>query len=131
MKNKIFNLKILYYVLTLVIAGLVGFIGGFVDIIHTQGVIEASSHLGYPLYFFTLLGVFKILGAIALLLPKKFEQFSNIAYVGFSFDFIFASYSHFSVGDPIAKIVVPLVFLAILVASYKLKNKINVKEVVI
>lgn len=128
MKNKILSLRTLYYVSTLIIAVLIGFISGFVDIIHTQGVIDASNHLGYPLYFFTLLGIFKILGGIALLLPKKFEQLSNIAYVGFTFDFIFASYSHFSVGDPFAKVVVPLVFLAILASSYKLKNKIDIKE---
>lgn len=128
MINKILNLKTLYYVLTLIVALLVGFMGGFVDIIHTQGVIDASNHLGYPLYFFTLLGVFKILGGIALLLPKKFEKYSKIAYIGFTFDFIFASFSHFSVGDPFGKIIVPLVFLGILAGSYILKKKITAKE---
>ncbi len=124
MKNKIFNLKTLYYLLTLIIAVLVGLMGGYVDIIHTQAVIDASTHLGYPLYFFTLLGVFKILGAIALFFPKKFDQLKNIAYVGFGFDFIFASFSHFSVGDPIIKIITPLIFLVILIASYTLKEKL-------
>lgn len=128
MKDKILNIKTVYYVLTLIIAGLVGFMGGIVDILHTQAVIDASNHLGYPLYFFTLLGVFKILGGIALLLPKKFEQFVNIAYVGFAFDFIFASYSHFSVGDPFSKIITPLIFLIILAGSYTLRNRINNKE---
>lgn len=128
MINKILNLKTLYYVLTLIVALLVGFMGGFVDIIHTQGVIDVSNHLGYPLYFFTLLGVFKILGGIALLLPKKFEKYSKIAYIGFTFDFIFASFSHFSVGDPFGKIIVPLVFLGILAGSYILKKKITAKE---
>lgn len=127
MKNKIFNITTLYYLLTLAIAVLVGFVGGYVDIIHTQGVLDASAHLGYPLYFFTLLGVFKILGGIALLLPKQLDKFKNIAYIGFGFDFIFASFSHFSVGDPIGKIVVPLVFLFILALSYVLKNKIASK----
>lgn len=128
MKDKIFNITTLYYLSTLVVAVLVGLVGGSVDIMHTQAVIDASTHLGYPLYFFTLLGVFKILGAIVLLLPKKFEQFKNIAYVGFAFDFIFASYSHFSVGDPFGKVIVPLVFLSFLALSYNLKNKINAKE---
>ena len=124
MKNKILNIKTVYYALTIIIAGLVGLMGGVVDILHTQAVIDASNHLGYPLYFFTLLGVFKILGGIALILPKKFEQFTNIAYIGFAFDFIFASYSHFSVGDPFSKIVTPLVFLIILISSYRLRKKI-------
>lgn len=125
MINKILNKTTFYYLLTLAIAVPVGFLGGYVDIIHTQGVIDASAHLGYPLYFFTLLGVFKILGGIALLLPSKYDQFKNIAYIGFAFDFIFASYSHFSVEDPIAKVLTPLVFLVILTASYILKEKIK------
>lgn len=124
MIEKILNKKSFYFIPTLIIALLVGFVGGAVDILHTQAVIDASTHLGYPLYFFTLLGVFKILGAIALLLPKSLKKFSNIAYIGFSFDFIFASFSHFSVGDPMAKIITPLVFLLILALSYNLKNRL-------
>lgn len=124
MKEKIFNIKTLYYVLTAIVAIGVGLVGGIVDILQTQAVVDASNHLGYPLYFFTLLGVFKILGGIALFLPKKLDRFKNIAYLGFTFDFIFASFSHFSVGDPISKIIAPLVFLLILALSYNLKNRI-------
>ncbi len=102
---------------------MVGIIGGVVDIIQTEGVIAASKALGYPLYFFTLLGVFKILGGVALLLPRNFEKPRLIAYTGFSFDFIFASFSHFSVGDGFVKIAVPLFFLVLLAFSYSLKNK--------
>lgn len=124
MKEKIFSLKGLYYLLTAIVAIAVGFIGGIVDILQTDAVVKASEHLGYPLYFFTLLGVFKILGAIALFLPSRFDNFRNIAYIGFTFDFIFASFSHYSVGDPVSKIIVPLVFLLILGLSYSLKNRL-------
>ncbi|WP_122893218.1 DoxX family protein [Arcobacter peruensis] len=123
MKSKIFNIKNLYLLTTGIIVILVGLFSGVVDILQTQGVISASQELGYPLYFFTLLGIFKILGAIALVLPRKFESIKLVAYSGFAFDFIFASFSHFSIGDSFTKILTPLVFLIILAISYKLKDK--------
>lgn len=121
--KKLLSLKTLYILLTALIAILVGIVGGIVDIIQTQGVLTASEHLGYPLYFFTLLGVFKVLGGIALFISN--DKIKNIAYAGFSFDFIFASFSHFSVGDPLMKVLMPLIFLGLLIFSYILKEKIK------
>jgi hypothetical protein len=114
--------KYLYYITTGIIAIAVGLMGGIMDIVQPQNVIDMASHLGYPLYFFTLLGIFKVLGGTALVLPKRFDRLKDVAYLGFSFDFIFASYSHFSVGDPIVKVLVPLVFLGILYISFRLKE---------
>lgn len=123
MNSKIFNKRNFYFLTTGIIVLLVGTIGGIVDIIQTQEVINASLNLGYPLYFFTLLGVFKLLGATALLLPKKFNSIKDIAYAGFAFDFIFASFSHYSVGDSFDKIITPVIMLVILAVSYNLKDK--------
>lgn len=123
MKSKIFNIKNLFYLTTAIIVVLVGLVGGVVDIIQTPNVIAMAEHLSYPLYFFTLLGVFKILGALVLVLPKKFNDLKTIAYAGFSFDFIFASFSHFSVGDGLSKILFPLILLVILGVSHNLKDK--------
>jgi hypothetical protein len=123
MNSKIFNKRNFYFLTTGIIALLVGILGGSVDILQTQEVINASVSLGYPLYFFTLLGVFKILGAIALFLPKKLERIKDIAYAGFAFDFIFASFSHYSVGDGVDKIITPIVMLVILAVSFNLKDK--------
>jgi len=115
--------KYLYYGTTIVIAILVGIAGGIIDIIQPQNVVDIAAHLGYPLYFFMLLGIFKVLGGIALALPKIPNNLKNIAYVGFGFDFIFASFSHFSVGDPIVKILAPLVLLGVLYVSFRLKEE--------
>ncbi|KAB7885886.1 DoxX family protein, partial [Poseidonibacter ostreae] len=105
------------------IAIFVGIVGGVVDIIQPQNVIDTAEHLGYPLYFFTLLGVFKILGAIGLFLPKKYDRLKDVVYAGFAIDFIFASFSHFSVNDDLIKVIIPLVMLGILTISYKLKDR--------
>jgi len=125
MKEKIFNKKTLYYACTLFVALLIGFYGGIVDILHTPAVIYVTETLKYPLYFFTLLGIFKILGGVALLLPRKFSKIREWAYAGFTFDFIFASYSHWAVNDSIDKVILPLVILAILAVSYYLKDRLD------
>lgn len=123
MKSKIFNIRNLYFLTTGIIVALVGLFSGVVDILQTQNVVTVAQELGYPLYFFTLLGVFKVLGAIALVLPKKYNSIKLVAYSGFTFDFIFASFSHFSIGDGFLKVITPLLFLVILAISYKLKDK--------
>ena len=119
MADKLLNKKTVYYITTLFIAVLVGFVGGLVDILQTEAVIDASNHLGYPLYFFFLLGIFKILGGLAL------TKIRDAAYLGFAFDFIFASFSHYSVGDGVGKIALPLILLGVLALSYVLKDRLN------
>jgi len=118
--------KLLYYGTTALIAILVGLVGGIIDIIQSQNVVDIAAHLGYPLYFFTLLGIFKIVGGITLALPKIPNNVKDVAYLGFGFDFIFASYSHFSVGDPIVKVLIPLVLLGVLYISFRLKEELVV-----
>ena len=117
-------LKVLFYLATLPIVLLVGFYGGAIDILLEPEVMIVNESLGYPLYFFPMLGVFKVLGAIILLLPNDFNRIKEWAYAGFTFDFIAASYSHFAVGDPVEKIAAPLVLLVVLAISYFLKDKI-------
>jgi len=125
MIQKLFNKKSFYFLTTGFIALVVGLLGGLMDIIQPQNVIDTAAVLGYPLYFFTLLGVFKILGAVGLFLPKSFHKLKEIVYAGFAIDFIFASFSHFSVNDPLVKIIIPLVMLGILAISYYLKDRLN------
>ncbi len=123
MKKKIFNKKTVYYASTFFIALLVGVYGGLIDIYQTPAVIEIANNLQYPLYFFTLLGIFKILGGVILLLPRNFTKIRDIAYTGFAFDFIFAAYSHWAISDSFNKIILPIVILMILSISYYLKDK--------
>ena len=125
MKEKILNKKGFYFITTGIIAILVGLLGGVMDIVQPQGVIDTAAALGYPLYFFALLGVFKILGAIALFLPKQYDRIRDVAYAGFAFDFVFASFSHYSVNDGIVKIIIPLVFLVVLSVSFYLKDRLK------
>jgi hypothetical protein len=80
------------------------------------GVVE----LGYPAYFVTLLGFWKTLGGLAVLAPRL-PRVKEWAYAGMAFDLTSAAVSHAAVGHPALKVIVPLVILAIVAASWALR----------
>ena len=73
--------------------------------------------LGYPLYFATIVGVWKALGAIAILAPR-FERLKEWAYAGVVFDLSSAAISHAVVGDPVGKVMGPLILLGLTFVSW-------------
>lgn len=79
---------------------------------------EGFRHLGYPLYFVTLLTVFKVLGALALIVPQVPGRIKEWAYAGFAIDFICASVSYFMVDGFGFFAIFPLIILAVLIISY-------------
>ena len=79
---------------------------------------EGIRHLGYPEYFGNALVIFKVVGSLLLIIPQIPKRLKEWAYVGFSFDFIFASISHFAVDGLNFQSFLPLLFLGILIVSY-------------
>ena len=73
--------------------------------------------LGYPLYFLSLLGIWKILGVIAVLLPK-FPLLKEWAYAGFFFSMTGAIYSHIAKGDGMQDLFGPLLLLILTIVSW-------------
>ena len=69
--------------------------------------------LGYPVYFLTIIGIWKILGVAAVLIPK-FPVLKEWAYAGFFFTMSGAAISHLVMKDPMSE-VLPTVFLLVLV----------------
>jgi uncharacterized membrane protein YphA (DoxX/SURF4 family) len=94
--------------------------GGVMDIIQPPELLKGMTDLGYTAYFTTILGVWKVLGGITVLVPR-FPRLKEWAYAGMFFDLSGASASHASVGDPVAKIVTPLIILGIVMASWALR----------
>jgi uncharacterized membrane protein YphA (DoxX/SURF4 family) len=92
-------------------------LGGLTDLAHTAQMKEGFAHLGYPVYLLTLLGLWKVLGATALLVPR-FPRLKEWAYAGITFDLTGAAWSHAAAGDDLGKIVTPLVLLAIAAVSW-------------
>jgi DoxX-like family len=62
------------------------------------GGVDSITHLGYPIYFITILGVWKILGVVAVLIPK-FPILKEWAYAGFFFVMSGAAFSHIASGS--------------------------------
>lgn len=85
---------------------------------------EGMAKYGFPTFFGYELGVAKIFGVIALLLPMVPKKVKEWAYSGFGITFISASLLHFSFNEPIGNIIIPMVALAILSFSYIFKDKI-------
>jgi len=78
---------------------------------------EGIAHLGYPIYFLTILGIWKILGVVALLVPK-FPLVKEWAYAGFFFAMSGAIFSHIAVGDPLKELFPSLLLLILTVVSW-------------
>jgi DoxX-like family len=75
------------------------------------------THLGYPVYFLTILGVWKILGVAAVLVPK-FPLLKEWAYAGFFFAMSGALFSHIASGDSLTENVPALLLLVLTVLSW-------------
>lgn len=89
---------------------------------------EGMRHLNYPLYFGNALVIFKILGALILIIPVLPARIKEWAYIGFTFNFIFAAISHGVVDGIDFQTFFPLIVLAILATSYFSYHKIRVAK---
>ena len=84
--------KIIYWISTIWLAlGMVS--TGIVQLLHIKTETDFFTHLGYPVYFMSILGVWKILGAVVILIPK-FPVLKEWAYAGFFFVMTGAVISH-------------------------------------
>jgi uncharacterized membrane protein YphA (DoxX/SURF4 family) len=72
------------------------------------------------IYFATILGIWKLLGAIVIVIPR-FPRLKEWAYAGFFFDLTGAAASHAFSGDGPALIAQPLLFLALVIPWWALR----------
>ncbi|WP_264523892.1 DoxX family protein [Flavobacterium sp. N502536] len=108
--------KIIYWVATVWLAlGMVS--TGVVQLLQIKEEASMIERLGYPLYFLTLLGVWKILGTIAILIPK-FPLLKEWAYAGFFFAMSGAVFSHFAVGDHPKELFGPVLLIVLTIVSW-------------
>jgi hypothetical protein len=94
--------------------------GGAADLARAPDVMAGMAHLGYPAYFATILGSWKLLGALAVLVPGT-PRLKEWAYAGMAFDLTGAAASHAVMGDGLAKAAIPLTLLALAAASWALR----------
>ena len=115
--------KIVYWSLTGLVA--LGFLmSSFMYLGKSPELMENFHKAGYPVYFVTILGLAKLLGAIALVNPW-FPKLKEWAYAGFTFTLIGAIWTHVATDTPF---VAPLIFLILLAASYFFLQKVNAQN---
>ena len=90
---------------------------GIVQVIHLKEEVEMMTRLGYPLYFLTIIGVWKILGVIAILIPK-FPLLKEWTYAGFFFAMTGAVFSHLAIGDGAIEFFGPVLLLVLTIVSW-------------
>ncbi len=108
--------KIIYWVATVWLAlGMAS--TGIVQLMGMEEEVAMMDHLGYPIYFLTIIGIWKLLGVVALLIPR-FPLLKEWAYAGFAFTMIGAIASHLAVGDAAVDLFGPTLLLALSIISW-------------
>jgi hypothetical protein len=108
--------KIIYWVFTLWLA--LGMLStGTVQLMQMKEEVDNMKHLGYPIYFLTIIGTWKFLGVAAVLIPKA-PLLKEWAYAGFVFAMSGAAISRVAMGDPVKEILPSLLLLTLTVISW-------------
>ncbi|MEY4065728.1 MAG: hypothetical protein RIR26_1936 [Pseudomonadota bacterium] len=123
MSSELKKAKIIFWTATTIIALFEGLMPALT--FQSEMAKEGIRHLGYPEYFGNALVVFKILGVIAIVIPKVTKRIKEWAYAGFGFDFIFAAISHGAVDGITGQTFFPFFVLGILAISYVYYHKLN------
>ncbi|SMC80232.1 DoxX family protein [Moheibacter sediminis] len=118
--------KIIYWVVTIFLS--IGMLaGGVQQILQIGGYNEIVTKLGYPLYLLSIIGTWKILGVVIILIPK-FPLYKEWAYAGFFFVMSGATISHLIVGQAFSEALPSLILLTVTVLSWYFRpadRKIN------
>jgi hypothetical protein len=111
---------ILYWIATMFVVG-AALVAGVMDILRSQPLFGMLLHLGYPPYFATLLGTWKVLGGLALIVPR-YPLVKEWAYAGSFFDYTAAVASYLAIGEgtPL-NLIGPIVSIIFLAASWALR----------
>ncbi len=112
---------IIFWIATGIIFMFEGVLPAFTS--QTEFAKEGIRHLGYPDYFGIMLAIFKVCGAIVLIIPKISWRIKEWAYAGFTFNFIAAMISNAVVDGFGPGTVLPVIFLIILAISYTYYHK--------
>jgi uncharacterized membrane protein YphA (DoxX/SURF4 family) len=115
-----------YWVTTAILAcealvgGVVGLTNGREMVVAGAHIDEVMAHLGYPVYFSRILGVWEVLAGIVVLAPRL-PRLKEWAYAGLFFNMTGAAVSRAVRGDEAAHIVAPLILAGLVIASWALR----------
>ena len=108
--------KIVYWVATgvVVIVFLLTGIGNLIPISH---IAQDMARLGYPPYFLSILGTWKVLGALTILF-SKIPRTKEWAYAGLLFDLTGAAFSRLALRDDVTMVIIPIVIACFVITSW-------------
>ncbi len=112
--------KLIWYWIITAILSFCIFTGGLAQMLQVKGVIQGFKPLGYPTYFISIIGGWKILGVIAILLPK-FKLLKEWAYAGIFFTMTGAVISHIASNNVSAQIIAPILLAVFTMLSWYLR----------
>jgi hypothetical protein len=112
--------KVLWYWIITAILSFCIFFGGLAQAFQAKEVVQGFKPLGYPTYFISIIGIWKILGVIAILIPK-FPLLKEWAYAGIFFAMSGAVISHIASDDVKVQIIAPVVLAVFTVLSWYLR----------
>ena len=111
--------KIIYWIATIWLS--LGMLStGIVQLLRLKEEVGMITTLGYPLYFLTILGVWKILGVVVVLIPK-FPLLKEWTYAGFFFAMSGAIFSHLAINDNAVSLFGPTLLLVLTFISWYLR----------
>lgn len=110
------SIKITYWTATGIFA-LLTFMDGIGGITRAEAGVEIMHHLGYPVYLLSIVGVAKLLGAIAIV-QTKYRTIKEWAYAGFTFNFLGAFASRAFAGDSTFEVIFPVIMLGVMFIPY-------------
>jgi hypothetical protein len=114
--------KVYAYFATLAAFALAMTGSGVMDLLLPAQMVASMAHLGYPLYFARILGVWKLLGVLAIVSPRR-PRLKEWAYAGFTFDLSGATVSHLVSGDSLGTAMTPLFLLGVGLVSWALRTQ--------
>ena len=112
--------KLIWYWISTILLSFCIFSGGLAQALQVQGVVQGFKPLGYPTYFISVIGIWKMLGIIAILVPA-FKLLKEWAYAGLFFTMTGAVISHIASNDIHAQIIAPIVLAIFTVLSWYLR----------
>jgi len=126
-----------YWAVTLLIA-LETLVGGVTDLVHGKQILVFGSpvadivvtHLGYPLYFLRIIGFWKLLGGIVLLIPN-YPRLKEWAYAGIFFELSGAAASWLAFEHNVEEAVAPATLAVLALVSWALRPQHRVLGVLV
>lgn len=115
----LFDPRRVYWVAT-ALAAMAFAVPAVLNLVRAPHIVRDMAHLGYPPYFPVILGTWKLLGAMAIVLPRG-ARLKEWAYAGMVFDLTGAAISRAVVGDGAVMIIVPMAIAGVVVTSWALR----------